>query len=136
MKKNKDSYLKALKFFKHYDKLDILYDKKSVSFGLESPYNSSSFDYSNIDWSHIANKLIENDCFVYPSFLEGNVLTIKRLVYNKVVDKAVWTCGVYKIILKDDKIKFPDIIPVYSAGADEKTLKSIAKWAESKHKTK
>lgn len=73
---------------------------------------------------------------MYPSFLKGDVLTIKRLVYNKVVDKAVWTCDVYKIILKGDKSHHIEIPPVYSAGEYEKTLKSIAKWAESKHKTK
>ncbi len=126
---NKDTYLIVLKFFKHYDKLDIIYDKKSVYFGV-AKFSWAAPQIDNIDWSNIAKELIRNEKIdrecrhavhrpeAYPI---RYVLEIKRLIYDKVVDKTTWDCYSWGDILRG-KVENYD-----RAGTDDKTFESIVK---------
>ena len=109
---NKDSYLKALKFFKYYNKLDLLYNKKHIKIGI---YNSDGSD-NNLAIVVKGLKFYENTAYVI----------IKRFVYGK-------NMGDYLPDWVGNGATLPRSIKELKE-MDNQDAKNIAKWAESKLK--
>lgn len=112
----KDSYLKTLKFFKCYNKLDILYNKKDISINAVWGWWGERYEGYKNSLNEIASalKFYENDAKI----------VIKRFVYGKDMGSAF--C--------DPKLYCPYSIKGLKEDKDNKDAKPIAKWAESKLK--
>lgn len=112
---DKDSYLKVLKFFKYYNKLDILYNKKDISIGLIGRWGLYDPSTNSLDMIASALKFYENEA----------VIVIKRFVYGKDMGSAFCI----------PKLECPYHIKDLKKNVmDSKDAKPIAKWAESKLK--
>ncbi len=109
---NRDSYLRVLKFFKYYNKLDILYNKKEISI---RSLGGVGYDPSFISLANIAGVLrdYENEAR----------LIVKKFVYGKNMGSALCI----------PEIECPRYIKDLKT-LDKKDAKPIAKWAESKLK--
>lgn len=110
----KDSYLKALKFFKYYNKLDILYSKKDIRTGI--------IKYANPDSLGMVASWLE----VYEN---EATIAIKRFVYGKDMGDYLPDA----LLGRGYNFTYPRSIKELKE-MNNQDAKNIAKWAESKIK--